>query len=103
MKRVRIIDVSMAPAPGKGARVRSEDGRYLALFNVGGEFHLCEDRCPHMDSPIHDGTIVRGVVTCMWHMWQFDIASGQCLISDNIRLAKFDVEVDGGVIYAKLP
>ena len=103
MTRVRIIEVDKAPATGKGARVRSQDGRYWALFNVNGEFHLCEDRCPHMDAPIHDGTIVRGVVTCMWHMWQFDIASGECLISDNIRLSKFPVEVADGIIYADLP
>jgi nitrite reductase (NADH) small subunit/3-phenylpropionate/trans-cinnamate dioxygenase ferredoxin subunit len=92
-----------APAPGKGCSVRSEDGRIWALFNVEGEFHLCEDRCPHMDAPIHDGTIARGVVTCLWHMWQFDIRTGECLLSERIRLAKHPVEIREGVLWADLP
>jgi nitrite reductase/ring-hydroxylating ferredoxin subunit len=101
--RQRICEISKAPAPGKGACVRSEDGRVWALFNVNGEFHLCEDRCPHMDSPIHDGTIHRGVVTCLWHMWQFDIRKGECLLNENIKLVKYPVKVEAGVIYAELP
>lgn len=101
--RVKLCTLEQAPAPGKGAAVRSEDGRVLALFNVGGEFFACEDRCPHMDSPIHDGTIHRGVVTCLWHMWQFDIKSGECLLNERIKLAKFRTSVEDGVICAELP
>lgn len=101
--RVKLCSIDQAPQPGKGASVRSEDGRVLALFNVGGEYFACEDRCPHMDAPIHDGTIHRGIVTCLWHMWQFDIKSGECLLNEHIKLAKFPTSVESGVIYADLP
>ena len=101
--RQRICEVAQGPAAGKGQSARSEDGRVWALFNVGGEFHLCEDRCPHMDCPIHDGIVYRGVVTCQWHQWQFDLVTGECLISERIRLAKYPVSVENGVIYADLP
>ena len=101
--RVKLCVVAKAPPPGKGASVRSEDGRVLALFNVSGEDFASEDRCPHMDSPIHDGTIHRGIVTCLWHMWQFDIKSGECLLNEHIKLAKFPTSVENGVVYADLP
>lgn len=101
--RVKLCTLDQAPQPGKGAAVRSEDGRHWALFNVDGTFHLCEDRCPHMDCPIHDGIVHRGVVTCMWHQWQFDLATGECLLSEHIRLAKHPTSIDNGIIYANLP
>lgn len=100
---MRICDFAQAPPSGRGVCFQDPSGRHWALFNDNGTFHLFEDRCPHMDFPIHDGDIRRGIVTCPWHHWQFDVQSGACLLHERIRLSKLEVQVDEGVIYALWP
>jgi len=103
MARIRLCSVQQAPPPGKGAHFDAGDGPGVALFNVEGELLAIEDNCPHMDSPIHDGVCVRGVVTCMWHGWQFDLRTGESLMSDRIRVTKYAVIIKDDEVFVEMP
>ncbi|MCC6464499.1 MAG: Rieske 2Fe-2S domain-containing protein [Planctomycetes bacterium] len=104
MARVRLCALSQAPAPGKGRHVDVPPGPGVALFSLGnGEFAAIEDNCPHMDAPLHDGICARGVVTCQWHGWQFDLRTGESLMSENIRVKRFPVVIEDGSLWAELP
>jgi len=54
--------------------------------------------CPHFGGPIgyHEIKIVDGkpVFTCLWHNLQFCINSGKCTTHSNLKLRKYDVEVE---------
>ncbi len=44
-------------------------------------------RCPHMKADLTEfGQYDDGVLTCMMHGHQFDLATGRCLTSDDLRL-----------------
>ena len=88
----------------------------IGVFNIGGRFYALRNICPHKRGPLctgevagrgaaqtppsvsggmvdyeRDGTILR----CPWHAWQFDIASGQCLVDPKVRVKTWRVFVDG--------
>lgn len=43
--------------------------------------------CPHLQADLTRlGEVKEGVLTCMLHGWQFDLATGRCLTSDEVRL-----------------
>jgi UDP-MurNAc hydroxylase len=44
-------------------------------------------RCPHMKADLTEfGQYADGVLTCMMHGHQFELATGRCLTSDDLRL-----------------
>jgi nitrite reductase/ring-hydroxylating ferredoxin subunit len=92
-------------------------GHRVGLYRVGDAFHALADRCPHRGAPLcagrvatpveaQDGTLVLGrrgsVVRCPWHKWEFEIASGRCLVDDRLRVRRYAVRVDGGEIVVTL-
>lgn len=48
---------------------------------------MVQRQCPHLKADLtRFGEVKDGVLTCMMHGWQFDLATGQCLTSDSVRL-----------------
>ena len=58
---------------GKALRVQ---GREIALFRAGESLYAIDGVCPHEGGPLAAGFINEGIVTCPWHLWQFDARTG---------------------------
>jgi nitrite reductase (NADH) small subunit/3-phenylpropionate/trans-cinnamate dioxygenase ferredoxin subunit len=71
------------------------DGREIAIFHTAGGFFALDNTCPHQGAPLADGWIDADSVTCPWHAWCFDLASGKMYHSALAGVAAFDVEIDG--------
>jgi 3-phenylpropionate/trans-cinnamate dioxygenase ferredoxin subunit len=102
------IPLDELPEPG---RIRMVDvgGHRVGLIRVGDELHAVADRCPHRGAPlcsggrtvhgirIDDGVPVRGteraLLRCPWHKWDFDIASGRCVVHPTLRIRRYRVTV----------
>lgn len=88
----------------------------IGIFNVGGRFYALRNICPHKRGPLCTGEVGgRGnsvappsvtagdvgyerdgeIIRCPWHAWQFDIATGQCLVDPNMRVKTYPVIVNG--------
>lgn len=67
---------------GRGWPVRV-GGRALALFAVGDEVYAVDNRCLHNGNPIDDGPVADGIVTCPWHGWCYDLATGDQLVTSG--------------------
>lgn len=76
--------------------------RRLALFNTADGLIACEDRCPHQESTLAEGTVKGCVVTCKWHYWQFDLASGKCLLSDWANLKVYKARIADGAVFVSI-
>lgn len=83
--------------PGAG-RLVEIDGKQIALFNVDGVFHAVEDNCLHAGGPLHQGALDGTTVTCPYHEWRFDVATGACEMNPLVSLARYRVRVQGGMI-----
>jgi nitrite reductase/ring-hydroxylating ferredoxin subunit len=66
--------------PRAKATLRKVDGRRLACVRrASGGVDVLDDRCPHEGHPLSMGLVRDGVLTCPWHNWKFDLATGDCL------------------------
>ncbi|WP_437280347.1 Rieske (2Fe-2S) protein [Sorangium sp. So ce375] len=82
--------------PAEEPVLRKDDaGRRFACVLRGGEVHALDDRCPHQGYPLSQGTLRGGVLTCAWHNWKFELASGACSFGGE-PVRRYATRVDGG-------
>lgn len=63
-----------------GERLVVEIGRrWVAIFNLEGQFYAIEDRCTHDDGPLAEGELKGCEVICPRHGARFDIRNGRVL------------------------
>lgn len=84
--------------PPGAARLVEVDGKAIALFNVDGALHAIEDTCLHAGGPLHEGRLDGTTVTCPWHEWRFDVATGRCELNPMVSLARYPVRVRDGAV-----
>ena len=88
-----VIDLQSLEAKGK-AVVRHEGRQILLVHSSAGVF-ACANRCPHQGYPLSEGVLTGGcVLTCNWHNWKFDLATGKTLVGGD-RLRRFPVRIEG--------
>ncbi len=91
--------LSAAELEAKGKAVVRHDGRQILVLRTARGIFACANRCPHEGYPLSEGVVTDGhVLTCNWHNWKFDLASGETLVGGD-RLPHFPVQVrDGRVL-----
>ena len=123
--------VVVAPAdeigPGQRRIVVPFRGRAgIGVFNVDGAFYALRNLCPHKSGPLCTGRVSGRIVAdappsdrpllvddyaierdgeiirCPWHLWEFEIATGRCLVDARARVKTYPVRVEDGlvVVYA---
>jgi len=60
----------------------------ITIVNLGGEFFALEDRCPHMNSPLHLGRLEGDEIVCPLHQARFNIRSGKKVSDPKIPIPK---------------
>ena len=85
-----------------GRKVLRRDGRQILLLAAGERVFAIANRCPHEGYPLSEGTLGPGcVLTCNWHNWKFDLASGTALYGrDPVRT--YPTEIRDGQIFIDL-
>src|SRR5271170_1251112 len=79
--------IARAQLQTKGRKLFRRAGKQVLLIASGGRVFAIANRCPHEGYPLSEGTEGPGcVLTCNWHNWKFDLASGAALIGrDPVR------------------
>jgi nitrite reductase/ring-hydroxylating ferredoxin subunit len=85
-----------------GKVIFRHDGRQILVLRTQRGIFACTNRCPHEGYPLSEGVLSDGcVLTCNWHNWKFDLASGETLVGgDNLR--RFPVRLEAGRILLDL-
>lgn len=73
--------------------------RTIALANVDGRFYAIDNTCLHRAGPLGQGELAGSVVTCPWHGWQYDVATGRVTFSPEMGVPTYPVEVRGDEVY----
>lgn len=111
--------IPLAEAPLEGELRLVELGRHrIGLVRLGEAYHALADRCPHRGAPLCSGgrlataiEVVDGEVTvgrphallrCPWHKWDFDVASGRCVVDRRLRVRTYPVSVEGDEVVVRL-
>lgn len=122
-RRVVVGPVAELP-PGTRQIVVPFRGRAgIGVFNVNGVYYALRNLCPHKLGPLCTGRVsgrveaaappstyapdlevVRDgeIIRCPWHLWEFEIATGRCLVDPKMRVKTYPVVVEEGqiVVYA---
>lgn len=77
-------------------------GTAIAVANVGGSFHAVTNTCPHAGGPLGEGTLEGSELTCPYHGWTFDVASGACKTNPDVLLRRYDVVVEKDAVCVRL-
>ena len=87
--------------PGE-SRVVEVEGFELAVFNVGGSFHVLSNVCPHVGGALGEGQLRGNWVACPWHGWQFDVTTGANALGSKPAHC-FRTQVDGDWVTVEWP
>ncbi len=87
--------------PGQ-ARSISLLARPYAVFNVGGELYGVDGACRHAGGNLAAGKLSGRVVECFMHHWRYDVTTGECLTTPEVRLKTYPVKVDDGFVWIGL-
>ncbi len=90
---VKVATLAELP-PGSGKPVEV-NGKAIALFNVGGQVYAIDNTCLHRGGPLGDGMLEGEVVTCPWHMWEYNVRTGEFVANPEIKVATYPVQVEG--------
>ncbi len=97
--RLHWIDVYEDDALWDGEKVAVDaGGRKILLLRVDGALAAFADACPHKGTPLSDGDLDDGVLTCGVHLWEFDAKSGTSINPVGKPLTCFQVRVESGRI-----
>lgn len=99
-KRVRVAATGEVPA-GEG-RVVEVGGKSVALFNVDGRYYAIDNVCPHRGGPLGEGDLDGQVVSCPWHAWRFDVATGANVNNPAVKAGCYAVTEEGGGVYVQI-
>lgn len=80
--------------PGAAMKVEVS-GKEIALFNVGGTVCALDNTCLHRGGPLGEGMLEGDVVTCPWHMWEYNVRTGEKVGVPSIKVARYEVQVEG--------
>jgi toluene monooxygenase system ferredoxin subunit len=80
---------------------RLEDGTRICVANVEGRLYACQATCPHQNAALCEGELEGTILTCLDHLWQWDLRSGEAQGFAREPLALFALEVVGDDIYLK--
>jgi len=81
-------------AEGQGKVVQA-GGKAIAVFNVGGTVYALDNTCLHRGGPLGEGELEGAVVTCPWHMWEYDVRTGEKVGAPTVKVATYPVQVEG--------
>ena len=94
-----------------GSRRLVQAGRFgVGVFNVNGRYYALNNHCPHAGGPLCLGEVTgtteeagaykviwvrQGeIVSCPWHAWEFDIATGRTITEPTKAVRTYPVRVE---------
>jgi nitrite reductase/ring-hydroxylating ferredoxin subunit len=94
--------VPLERPPGRTQWAFSHAGRSFAVFEVAGELVVTDGACPHNGGPLAEGLVRDGVVTCPWHWYSYELATGRCRTAADYSLRRYPVVLVDGRPHAAL-
>jgi nitrite reductase (NADH) small subunit len=116
MKREVVAKIHEIPPGGRKLITPWKGLAGIGVFDIDGQFYAMRNVCPHRFGPLCVGQVSGRVVAagppsvahdalpfeqegevirCPWHLWEFDIRTGQCLVDPRVRVKTYPVQIEG--------
>lgn len=95
----KILMGQLTDLPPGGVIEKRIMARRIAVFNHAGKLYGIEADCKHMKASLTTGNVENGILTCSWHGWKYDIATGECLGRPGMKLRCYEIQVEQEKIY----
>ena len=90
--------------PDGGAAIVEVDADLtIAVFRAAEAYYAIDNRCPHKGGPLGEGAVDGRLVTCPWHGFTIDLATGRSPRAPGLRVRTFAVEGDGDHVRVTIP
>jgi nitrite reductase/ring-hydroxylating ferredoxin subunit/DMSO/TMAO reductase YedYZ heme-binding membrane subunit len=70
-------------------------GERIAVFRFKNRLSALSNVCSHQGGPVGEGKVVRGLVTCPWHGYQYRLEDGCSPPPFKERIRKYRVRLEG--------
>ena len=79
------------------------DGAHVIVIRSKEGLRAFRNACAHQGLPLERGVCdaESGTITCPWHGFQFDSASGECFSAPQCQLEPFPLRVTDGVVWVR--
>jgi len=85
-----------------GIKAFPVDGTDVLIVHTGSAFVAFQAMCPHEAVPLADGVHDGCTLTCLEHMWQFDLATGAPMGDAQEGLKGYRLKEEGGELFVAL-
>jgi len=85
--------------PDGRAVIATIAGERIAVFRDGHRICVLSNVCRHQNAPLGEGHVVKGLVTCPWHGYQYRLEDGQSPPPFTERVPTFRVKLVEGKIW----
>jgi 3-phenylpropionate/trans-cinnamate dioxygenase ferredoxin component len=99
-KRLKVA--MLKEIPRNYGKVVQADGKLIALFKVQDAIYAIDNECSHRGGPLGEGSVRGKLVSCPWHLWAYDVTSGQCLSNPFGDVRSYPVSVDGEEVWVTI-
>jgi len=96
----RVCPVGAVPV--KGLKEFAVNGTNVLIANTTNGFVAYQALCPHEAVALEQGVQDGSVLTCLEHLWQFDLQTGAPLGDAEVGLTGYRLKEEGGDLYIEL-
>ena len=94
----RVCDRS-AVAAGGMKQFELDTGLPILIVNADDGFHAFQANCPHEEVKLEDGVHDGAILTCLEHLWQFDIKTGAPVGDAETPLTLYKLKQEDGELH----
>jgi toluene monooxygenase system ferredoxin subunit len=80
----------------------SVEGTDIVVLRAGSDIFAYQAMCPHEAVSLADGVHDGAILTCLEHMWQFDVRTGAPMGDATCGLTGYPVKQEHGLVYVDL-
>ena len=91
-----------ADVPSSGMKQFAVNGTDVLIVNADAEFFAYQAMCPHEAVPLEAGVHDGAALTCLEHLWQFDVRTGAPMGDAGCGLKGYPLKEERGELYVTL-
>jgi len=88
--------------PANGMKQFSVEGTDIVVVDAGEARFAYQAYCPHETIPLEQGVHDGATLTCLEHLWQFDLRTGAPLENAECGLTSYPLKEEQGTIYVEI-